>query len=409
MTDNPFRPTRWTFVFLMLSAMMILMGGAAIAPALPLISQAFPDASEAEVSLIITLPALAIALTGFFIGALSDRIGKIRVLAASVAVFSIAGSSGFYLTTLPAILAARFILGIGIAGIICTTSALVISYYDGYTRTKVLGYQAASMGLGVIILETSGGFLACISWRAAFLIYLIGVVIFAGILLTMKEPARPKLADVQEEPDAAFPVGPLLLIYVTVFLGNMLFFVMPSRLPYLIADMSAARIAGENTALISGIFLGISGVASTLVGIFYGRFAGKYGKNTLLVFAFVSFGIGLCGLGLAASLTVAAFAVIAIGIGEGLLMPTILNGIAAITPRKFLGRASGGFSVALNLGQFACTFALIIVIGFIASGHLQFLFFGCMGFLFAVPYVLALVREKYTLPCLGRNVKTGAR
>jgi len=72
--------------------------------------------------------------------------------------------------------------------------ALVISYYDGYARTKVLGYQAASMGLGVLILETSGGFLACISWRAAFLIYLIGVVIFLGILFTMREPARPKMA-----------------------------------------------------------------------------------------------------------------------------------------------------------------------------------------------------------------------
>jgi len=75
--------------------MMILMGGAAVAPALPLISQAFPDASETLISLIITLPALAIALTGFFIGALSDKFGKVPVLVASIAVFTIAGSSGF--------------------------------------------------------------------------------------------------------------------------------------------------------------------------------------------------------------------------------------------------------------------------------------------------------------------------
>lgn len=409
MTDTPFKPTKWTFIFLMLSAMMILMGGAAIAPALPLISSAFPDASEATVSLIITLPALAIALTGFFIGALSDRIGKIRVLAASVAVFSIAGSSGFYLATLPAILVARFILGIGIAGIICTTSALVISYYDGYARTKVLGYQAASMGLGVLILETSGGFLACISWRAAFLIYLIGVVIFLGILFTMKEPARPKMAGTDTESDAAFPAGSLLIIYVTVFFGNLLFFVMPSRLPYLIASMDAARLVSDNTALLSGIFLGISGVASTLVGIFYGRFAGKFRKNTLLVFCFVSFGIGLCSLGIATSLTVAAFAVIMIGIGEGILMPTILNGIAAVTPRQFLGRASGGFSVALNLGQFACTFALMAVIDLIASDGLRFLFCGCVGFLFAVPYTFAIIREKYPIARIGQEVNVGIR
>ncbi len=38
--------------------------------------------------------------------------------------------------------------------------------------------------------------------------------------------------------------------------------------------------------------------------------------------------------------------------GKGMLIPTSLNRIAAITPKQFLGRASGGFSVALNLGQF---------------------------------------------------------
>ena len=73
MITPPFTPTKWIFLFLMLSAMMILMGGAAVAPALPLISEAFPDASESTISLIITLPALAIALTSFFIGALADK------------------------------------------------------------------------------------------------------------------------------------------------------------------------------------------------------------------------------------------------------------------------------------------------------------------------------------------------
>ena len=409
MTDTPFKPTRWTFLFLMLSAMMILMGGAAIAPALPLISTSFPDASEATVSLIITLPALAIALTGFFIGALSDKIGKISVLAISVAIFSVAGSAGFYLTSLPLLLCARFILGIGIAGIICTTSALVISYYDGYTRTRVLGYQAASMGLGVLVLETSGGFLAGFSWHTSFLIYLIGVVIFAGVLLTMKEPARPQLAEIKKEPEAVFPKVPLLFIYITVFLGNMLFFVMPAQLPYLMAHMDAARIAGENTALLSGIFLGISGGASTIVGIFYGRVAARCRRNLLLVCAFLCFGAGLCGLGLATSLVGVGLAVILIGIGEGLLMPTILNGIAAVTPRQFLGRASGGFSVALNLGQFACTLALMAVMTHVAAGSTLFFVFGCVGILLAGPYVLAMVREKYTVAPVKLNTWSGTK
>lgn len=385
----------------MLSAMMILMGGAAVAPALPLISAAFPDASDASISLIVTLPALAIAITGFFIGVLSDKIGKIRVLAASVAIFTIAGTSGFYLNSIPAILVGRFILGIGIAGIICTTSALIVCYYDGVTRARILGYQAAAMGVGVLILETSGGLLAGISWRAAFLIYLLGVIIFAGILATMKEPARKceEIGEVPGETTAApgetFPVTPLVLAYITLFMGNLLFFLMPTKFPYLIANMEAARVLGENTALTVGIFLGISGLASAILGIFYGRIAWRFHRYTILAISLLGFGIGLCSLGFATSLVTVGFGVICVGIGEGLLMPTILTWIAAITPRQFLGRAMGGFSVSLNLGQFASALAVVPVIALAVTYSNLFLAFGCVALVLAVPYVVAILKGKY--------------
>lgn len=395
MTSTSFKPTKWTLLFLLLSAMMILMGGAAVAPALPLISQAFPGTSDTTIALIITLPALAIALTGFFIGILSDKIGKIPVLVASVAVFTIAGSSGFYLTSIPAILAGRFFLGVGIAGITCTTSSLIPYYYEGLARARVLGYQAAAMGVGVLILETSGGLLAGISWRAAFLIYLIGIVILAGVLLTMREPVRPNVEETTVASDETFPASTLILAYITLFMGNLLFFLLPTKFPYLIANLDAARILGENTALACGIFLGISGCASSLIGLFYGRVAWRFNRNTLLALTFIFFGIGLCGLGFATSLVTVGLSVVCIGIAEGILMPTILIWIAAITPKQFLGRASGGFSVALNLGQFASVLAIVPVIAIAATYGNAFLAFGCMAFVLALPYLVAIIKAKY--------------
>lgn len=189
-----FQPSRWTLAFLLLASMLILMGGAAVAPALPLISDSFPDASGALVAMIITLPSLAVAFTGIFVGGLSDRLGRLPVLTVSLLIFTIAGVSGSFLSSLPAILAGRFVLGIGIAGITTSTAALITDYYSDGTRAKVLGYQAAAMGLGVLVLETSGGLLAAISWRAAFLIYLIGLVILIGVLVTMREPVRESMS-----------------------------------------------------------------------------------------------------------------------------------------------------------------------------------------------------------------------
>lgn len=376
--------------------MMILMGGAAVAPALPLISQAFPDAPDSLISLIITLPSLAIALSGIFIGVLSDKIGKIKVLVASIALFTIAGSSGYYLSSMYAILVGRFLLGVGIAGITCTTSSLIPCYYEGISRARVLGYQAAAMGFGVLILEMSGGYLAGISWRAAFLIYLIGVIILAGVLITMKEPVLPKIVRNSVASYEKFPVTPLLYGYFTLFLGSMLFFLMPIKFPYLIEHMDAARVLGENTALTSGLFLGIMGCSASLIGLFYGDLSLRFNRYTILAFTFIFFGIGYCSLGVATSLAMITVAVVCIGIGNGILMPTILTWIATITPKQFLGRASGGFSVSLNIGQFASTLAIVPVIAIAVTYGNMFFVFGCVSFIFALLYILVLLKEKHT-------------
>lgn len=405
MISRTFQPTKWTLLFLLLSAMMILMGGAAVAPALPFISEAFPDASDSVISLIITLPALAIALTGIFLGALSDKIGKIKVFIVSIAIFTIAGSSGYYLDNIYALLAGRFFLGIGIAGITCTTSSLIPCYYEGITRARVLGYQAAAMGFGVLVLEMSGGWLAGISWHAAFLIYLVGIVILAGVLLTMREPVLPKIMRDKDESPEQFPTAPLFMAYITLFLGNMLFFLMPVKFPYLIATMDAARILGENTALTSGLFLGIMGCASSLMGLAYGRIVWRFHRNTILTATFVFFGLGYCLLGLASSLVVVGIAVVCVGIAEGILMPTILTWIATITPKQFLGRASGGFSVSLNLGQFASTLAIVPVIAIASTYGVMFVTFGCAGFLLAVPFVFGTLKQKYALPEINPGSK----
>ncbi|WP_301663821.1 MFS transporter [Methanoculleus frigidifontis] len=142
---------------------------------------------------------------------------------------------------------------------------------------------------------------------------------------------------------------------------------------------------------------GSSGRSSSLIGILYGRIACRLHRHAILAIAFVCFGVGLCGLGFATSLLTVGLAVIFVGVGEGILMPTILNWIAAITPKQYLGRASGGFSVALNLGQFASALAIVPVVAVAMTYSNLFLAFGSAAFVLALPFLLAVVAEKYTL------------
>ena len=151
-----FRPTKVTLVAILLSSMLILMGGAAVAPALNDIKLAFPG-QDFLTSLIITLPSLAVALVGYAVGIAADRYGKVKVLLLALAIFIVAGVASYFLPTLESILVARFILGIGIAGITSTVTALIAEYYAGIDRVKVLSYQSAAMGVGVLILRPDPG------------------------------------------------------------------------------------------------------------------------------------------------------------------------------------------------------------------------------------------------------------
>ncbi|MDO5845454.1 MAG: MFS transporter [Methanocorpusculum sp.] len=342
--NTAFTPHKGTLLSLLFASTLVMMGGAAVAPALPLMSAAFPEIPDAVISFIVTLPSLAIALSGFFIGMLADKIGRIPVLAVSLAVFTLAGISASFLTSFPAILAGRVILGFGIAGIAVSTTALITDYYQGLSRTKVLGYQGAAMGIGALILETSGGLLASISWRTTFLIYCIGLIILIGVLGTMREPAREKTASAL--PAVKLPVRTIALAYLTIFLDMLVFFILPAKLPYLVGE-----IHGES-ALASGVLLGFMGCFVALMGIVYWRAAARTSLRMRVTAAFAVLGIGCIVLGMAENLAGITFGVILTGMGSGFMVPTVVNWLTSLAPRAVMGKVSGGYTVAFMLGQF---------------------------------------------------------
>lgn len=385
--NNTFVPTKWTLVFLLFAAMLTLMGGAAVAPALPLISEVFSDAPEFLISMIITIPSLAVACTGYVIGIACDRFGRRPVLLASLAIFAIAGSAGFYLDSLWAILVSRIILGVGIAGLTTATTALITEYYTGASRVKVLGYQSAAMGLGILILETGGGSLAEISWREPFLIYLVAFVIMIGVIFAVKEPGNES-HHIRRDLSVKLDMRALLPIYISIFIGMAIAFLMPTKLPYLIAQVGTVSLMG------TGLLLGLMGCCSALAGVFYGRIAARMPRMQVMFLCFLAIGAGCCILGIAASVIAIAIAVIFVGFGNGALIPTIVNWISNEAPAQAMGKATGIFSMALNLGQFGSSLVVVPVLVMVGSYTNLFLVAGVFGVLVACVYAVAWIRER---------------
>lgn len=384
-------PRQGSLAVLLLASMMNLMGGAAVAPALPQISAVFPEASPPIVALIITLPALAIALTGLLIGTVADRAGKTKVLAVSAVVFALAGTTGLYAQSMETLLVGRFVLGIGIAGITVATTALIAESYSGAQKARVLALQSASMGVGILVLESSGGFLAELGWRMPFLVYLLGVVIFFGVVIFVRDPKQPPrtsdlplatekhvhsekpIGQAAEAPEnaqdvptsrpsvAATVVGGI----IAIFMLEILTFLFPSKLPYFVAELGS-------TAAASGLILGIHGCCMAGASLLQNRLASHLSRPTLLATGFGLMGLCFFGFWLVPHVVMVLVAATVGGVGIGLVMPTVLQWLSSAMTPETSGKIMGCYTTALNLGQFASS--LVIAPVLVAAGSLQVMF-----------------------------------
>lgn len=380
-----FTPTKLTLLTILLCSMLMLMGGAAVAPALPLIEQVFPG-QDTLVSMIITIPSLAVAIVGFAMGALADRLGKVRVLATSLVVFTAAGAVGYLMeggsdTQLYILLVFRFVVGIGIAGISSAVTALIAEYYTGMDRVRALSYQSAAMGVGVLILEYTGGVLAEFSWREPFLVYLIGVPILLMVLLTMREPQREDHGSMGRiTPERKANKRLLTICYITIFVAMTMAFLLPTKMPtYLQTELAVSTS-------VTGLFLGVHGVTNACFSLMYRRFVQRISPFSIIAVGFLLLAIALLTLEVSESVASAVVMMIVAGAGLGMVCPAVSNTLAGETTASTSGKIMGGYSTCLNLGQFSIS--LISVPLFAAVGSSNPDLFGVMAVVAVVACIM---------------------
>ncbi len=166
------------------------MSGATISASLPLIEETFsanPNAVYLS-KLTLTLPALFIAVVSPVAGYLVDKIGRKKLMIASMILYGLGGSLGGLVDSLFWILVSCGILGVAVAIVMTVTSTLIADYFEGEERTEFLGLQAAAMAVGGIVFISLGGVLADISWRGPFFIYALSFLIIIPAIRYIKEP-----------------------------------------------------------------------------------------------------------------------------------------------------------------------------------------------------------------------------
>ena len=173
-----------TMAILSLS-LLTVMAGAAVAPVLNVISEYFDDVNRTLIQMIVSVPSLFIVITNLIFPALARKYRAKSLLMVGLLLYTAGGCVAGVFNNIWMLLAARALVGIGVGIIMPMSTGLIAFYYTRDKQEKLMGYSSAMNQLGGSVATLLSGLLAILSWRAAFLVYLMGVIsiVLCGIRL----------------------------------------------------------------------------------------------------------------------------------------------------------------------------------------------------------------------------------
>lgn len=298
------------------------------------------------------------------IGPLSDRYGRRPVMLIGMVVFTLGSVWCFFAKDIVGFLAGRMLQAAGVVGI-ALSRAVVRDMHGPKEAASMLGYISMVMAIAPMTGPTIGGFLhEAFGWRSNFAVYML---IGAGLLwLTWRDlgETNTNRAATMGEQFATYPellksrrfwgyalcsslsVG-AFYIYITgiVLVGGAVFGLRPTTV---------------------GMTVGAIAVGFSVGSFLSGRLAKRVPLWTLMIGGRV---VGLVGLSVGFVIVLAGFvhpvtyvgAVIFVGLGNGLTLPSTNSGAMSVRP-KLAGSASGlsgAMSVAMGAALTSLTGAVL--------------------------------------------------
>lgn len=360
-------------LLLLLGSCLPVLGAVLLAPVLPRMQAHFADVagSAVLVPIVLTLPALMIALLAAFAGLIADRLGRKPLLLASMCLYVLCGVLPLWLESLPAIVLSRAGIGLAEAGIMTCCTTLMGDYYSGAKRERLFALQMAATSLSAAVFIAIGGFLGQNDWRTPFALYAVGLVFLPLMAWKLWEPQARAQAETPATtaPAGQFPWRALTPMYVLALLAGLSLFIVPVQAGYLL------NLLHVDAPQQIGMTMGANQLGVLAGALSFRLFSGMRGQLTLLI-AFVLAGIGGLLMSNAISHVQVVVAVLINGLGVGLMLPTLITWIMAQVDFRHRGRAAGGFTAAIFAGEFISP---LVVFGITHGGN------------WTLPHALAMV------------------
>lgn len=347
----------WALVNLYVIYIITSIPGLAISPIMGDLTHIFPGTSQLETQFLTLGPNIAAIPFVFLGGWIGTKFNNMKLLNWTCVFYGIGGALFFIAPNMLSLIILSFAIGIA-AGIISPlASAFVSDLFDGEQRTKQYGYTSAVLNLVLMASTIATGYLAKISWRLPFLIYLLPFVplfFAAKFKQYIKEPAKIRTNDASKigAPKVKYKFSqnvnmPMLIRYcVYYFFITLVIAAISLYIPFRFTN---SAIAGDLTSI---LFLGIMASGFTL------NFALKYLKKNvaLLVMIFIAAGFILMVISDAA--LIVGLGILIASYFYGVAQPYYYDRLSIVSTRVALTLTMAWFAVMDSIGNVVAPFII---------------------------------------------------
>ncbi|MFM5906244.1 MAG: MFS transporter [Novosphingobium sp.] len=351
-------PGFMTGISLLLPITLSTMAIVLLAPILPLLLEEYSALPNFDywVPMILTVPALCVALFSPVAGILGDWFGRRRLLMWSFIAYAVVGVAPVFLTDIRAIIATRIGVGISEALIMVLTTTMIGDYFSGAARDKWLAGQTAFASLSALLFFNLGGQLGQFGWRTPFWVYASALLMLLLVWRFTWEPSGRDSGDTADQAPrhgswAGFPLAKMMGIVVVTVFGSVMF--------YTVQIQSAVGLAelGVGDPARAGFLTSIASIGVPLGTFVYSRI-GRWPVFRLLAIEFGMLAAGFLMMSRAQDTLPFLIGCFVNQLGAGMLLPTLLVWAMSLLTFEMRGRGSGIWTGAFSVGQFLSPLAV---------------------------------------------------
>lgn len=352
-------------IILILPVTLVVMGAVLLAPIMTKLMEAFGHINYANilVPILISIPALCIALFAPMAGIMADRIGRRRLLITAMTIYGCLGTLPVILDSYLPLLLSRIGVGLCEAVIITCSTALIGDHFHGPKRDKWLGSQAAlSTFSAMLLFPISGALGAKFGWQGPFAIYSVALLMMLMVVVFIKDVPASK--EPQSSTTEAFPWAHVLKVCGFTLFGGVMFYVLQFQMG------NALTAFGIDDPAQTGLSLSIASIGIILGALLFRVANQRIALKRLVAIEFVLIALGFFGMSVATSPTMLVVSGFVNQLGAGLMLPTLLTW--AVSPLKYVfrGKGTGIWQSTFAIGQFTSSITFALILGLLGKENI---------------------------------------